>query len=300
MREWLAIPPADYFRLNAYGSGAMRYFSIKGQYDFYHRYVLQQREEKQSDSQRMGRAFHAAMESETGWVDRHYRIPQVVEDDEFVRDTNSRVGGGKQLEVGHKLNLHLPSHRASMEAHQLRAEREGKDFLTDDEFNQVALQVAAIYDNPAVRELLAEKRQYNVESTCVLQHESGVALKALLDLTLYEMLVDFKTTRMRNKDDFIRDAYKNGYDWQAGHYCLVTGKTKFQFVSVTNEYPYESNVFEVPQRVISLRKREIEKQAFNLARLLNDKISDVDSQGVPLSFHSELWGTVIPMEFEMR
>jgi hypothetical protein len=295
-RRWLAIPPKEYFALPAYGSGALRCFAKAGQLVFYHDYIQNPREGSDSDAQRLGRAFHAAMESENGWLDKYARVPDKVEDDEFYEDINSNVKGGKPLVLGEMLNGKVKSHREYMEAHCQKAEREGKEFLSESELLVVFGQIRAVYDNPAIRELLMEKREFNVEATCVYEHESGLSLKALVDLPLFSRNVDFKTTRFRLPVDFIRDAYKRGYDWQAGHYSLVTGKSDFSIISVTNAPPFEANLFEVPRAVINGRKREIDRHCHQLAMLLNDKIVEKDSQGIPLAFHSEGWGASVPLE----
>lgn len=305
MREWLAIRPIEYHQLEAFGSGAMKCFATKGQLEFYYNYVLKQRADEDTDALRMGRAFHAAMEDPNNWRDRYSLIPTAIDDDRYVPEINDMLdqqqSDSRRLVIGHKINTHLPSHRQYLQCHRTAADLAGKDFMTAEDAIKVAGQVAAVYDNPACRDLLAEKRAFNCEATCILHHDSGVDLKALCDLTLCESIADFKTTRMRNPNDFIRDAIKiggRGYDWQAGHYSLVTGKSQFFFVSVTNDPPYEANVFEVPRRIVAARRGDIERHCYQLALLLKDKISDVDSQGIPLSFHSEMWGTVIPMELD--
>lgn len=297
-RRWLAIAPKEYFELPAYGSGALRCFARSGQLVFYHEYLMQDREESDSGAQRLGRAFHAAMEDENAWRERYAVIPTKIEQDEFYDAVRAEEHGGKSLALGDEINLRLKSHKLYMQAHKDRAAREGKDFVTETELEIVYGQVSAVYDNPAVRELLHEKREFNVEATCLLEHDSGITLKALVDLPLQSQNVDFKTTRHRIPVEFIRDAYKRGYDWQAGHYALVTGKRDFSFVSVTNCPPFEANLFTVPRQVVNGRAKEIERHCYQLALLLNDEISEKDSQGIPYSFHSELWGTAIPLETE--
>lgn len=297
-RRWLAIPPKDYFALPAYGSGALRCLAKDGQYVFYYEYIQNPRVESDSDAQRLGRAFHAAMEDENGWLDRYYRVPEKVEQDEFWEAINTGIKGGKPLLVGEDLQPKIKSHREYFQAHQQKAEREGKDFMYESDFATVYGQIRAVYDNPATRDLLMEKREFNVEATCVLTHESGVELKALVDLPLFSVNVDFKTTRCRVPAQFIRDAYNRGYDWQAGHYSLVTGKQDFSIISVTNAPPFEAMLYDVPRQVIVSRKREIDRHARQLAMLLADKIGESDSQGIPLAFHSEGWGAAQPLEME--
>lgn len=297
-RRWLAITPQEYFALPAYGSGALRCFAREGQLMFYHKYVKNPRVETDSDAQRLGRAFHAAMENESSWIDRYARVPEVICEDEFFDAINAEVKGGKALVAGEPINRKVKAHKEYLEAHKNRAAREGRDFMYESEFEVVYGQITAVYENPAVRDLLMEKREFNVEATCLLSHSSGLELKALVDMPLFTKNVDFKTTRHMLPVEFIRDAYKRGYDWQAGHYSLVTGKNDFSIVSVTNSYPYEANLFDVPRHVVAARKREIERHCHELAMLIQDKIGGCDSQGVPLAFHSEMWGAAIPLELE--
>src|SRR5690606_8732587 len=109
-------------------------------------------------------------------------------------------------------------------------------------------QVAAVYDNAAIRELLSDKNSMNVEVACFMKHKSGLELKTLCDLVIGDAVIDWKSTCMRNPYSFLRDAVKRGYDYQAAHTCLVTGKSRFLFGSVSDAFPYEANLWEVPAR----------------------------------------------------
>ena len=302
MREWLHISTADYHALPAFGSGAIRCFSMDGPLEFWARYISRTKVKDETDPMRLGRAFHAAME--TGdWQSGYWPIPTVIQDDAYASEINAAMEGrksqGARLNPGDEINTRLPAHRLYLAAHETQAQTRGLDFLTEAEIESVKRQVQACYDHAGIADLLQHKSSLNVEATCVLQHSSGLKLKALCDLVLTNGILDFKTTGQRNNFSFLRDAFRKGYDFQAGQYSVVTGKEQFWFASVTSEPPFEANLFEVPPSLLLQRAEDVNRQTEVIAQTMRmSALDDKDSQGIPASWHSEGWNTALEFSLD--
>lgn len=302
-REWLNLTPEEYHALDALGSGALRCHAIEGNLEFYARYIAKTKQRDDTDAMRMGRAFHAAMENDGDWEGRYVLVPESVQEDVISEGINYALdlSGSKaqRLSPGQELNFKLPSHRQYFEAWKNLAANEKKDFLTPSELETVKRQVHAVYDNPECRDILSHKTDLLSEVACILHHESGIDLKALLDRVIGTGIVDFKKTCKRNPCDFYRDACNRGYDRQMGHYLFVSGKVYAVIISVTDEPPFEANAWEMPAKLMQERIADTEHQVYQIAQLKHNSYSDeLDSQGVPLSFHNELWGARIEFSYE--
>lgn len=302
-RTWLNISAAEYHELDALGSGAVKCFAMDGNLEFYARYVAKTKERDDTDAMRLGRAFHAAMEDESGWEKLYRVVPTKIEDDEYVEAINAELkeSGSKAapLIVGVPLYLKFPAHRKYLECHKLAAQREGQDFLTESEVDLVHRQVDVVYDSAECADLLQHKGKLNVEVSCVYKHHSGLMTKALNDLIVGGVIVDFKTTDRSGTYNIAADFLRRGYDWQSGLYRMVTGKDEFLFVSVTKSEPFEALVFEVPAaRTIECHDK-IHDQLFQIADMMRAGVlDDTDSQGVPHRWHNELWGARIPLDLD--
>ena len=302
-REWLPCTPGEYFALPAYGSGAIRCFVLHGNLAFYRCYLQDDQEEKDSDSRRMGRVLHAAFEKPDAWRDFVSVIPSTVPDCPAVKAINDAIPAKSKaapLAVGEEINTRKPTHRNLMALLKEQAEAGGKEWLTEEESLKVPAQIAAVQDNPACAELLSSRTELNVEVACVYRHQSGLLLKSLVDLLVGELIVDWKSTEATTPYGFIRQAKKLGYVYQAAHMCLVTGKDNFDFVSITNKPVYESNRFFVPPAHLETAKERVDQQVSILGQQMRTAaVEDEDSQGVPLNWHTELWGARMPLDEEM-
>jgi hypothetical protein len=303
-REWLDITPEQYHELDAFGSGAIRTYVVDGLAEFWAKCIKKIKQRAETNALRLGRAFHAAMEDPDSWRDMVIETPHAIDDDELAAQANTELIDGKSKKVpatvGARLNRQYPTHRRWVELWEERAQRDGLDILSADAIANLNLMIRSVYDNTECCEILEDKNHLNVEVACVCQHTSGVMLKALIDLMHGECVTDFKTTCEARPEGFIRFAWKHGYLWQAAHYCLVAGKERFRFISVRNEPPYESNVFEVPPQLLHPRIEQVDRQVTELAQVMtNSQMDSLDCQGMPLSYHNEGWGSVIPLDIDM-
>lgn len=299
-REWLDISVEEYHEHPAYGSGAIRCLMLQGSAEFWAQYIAKTKRRSDSAAMRLGRAFHAAMETPEEWRERVEVIPSKAYDEVLIADINDAITGTAQpLVYGDELNFKMPTHREYRDRHQEAALTAGKDYISECELETLSQMISSVWDNPACRELLEYSSGLDVEACCVANHQSGVDIKALCDLSLGDAIVDFKTTREPTPHAFLRQSLKQGYQWQAAFYCLVTGKKRFFFVSVRNEAPYEANVFEVPQDNLKYCTESIEPTIYRIAELRTlSQMDEVDSQQMPLSWHNELWGSTLPLDID--
>lgn len=292
-REWLPITPAEYHALDAWGSSAIKDFALGALPDFWARHVAKTKAREETDAMRMGRAFHAAMEGRDDWRKTYVRIPDKVEDDEFVDAINGAITGKSEpLKVGVPIYPKFPTHREYVEAHKQRAARLGLDWLADSEIDTVNRQVDAVYDNQECRDILGVKTDLLSEVACIYSHDSGEKCKALLDRVISTGIVDYKKTCERTPCGFARDALRRGYDRQLGYYCFVSGKVYACIISVTDEAPFEAHAWEIPAGLLRQRIEDGERTVNAIAQLRRmSGLDEVDSQGMPLSYHTEGWGT---------
>ena len=141
------------------------------------------------------------------------------------------------------------------------AEAVGKIALTSKEWAQVVAMRDAVMGHKQARELFIG---HEAEQS-VFWDEDGLTLKCRPDSWFKgERLVDLKTTRDANPNDFGKTAHEYGYHQSAAHYIdgvkAATGEElPFHFVLVEKTAPYLVSVV------------ELDIEAINLGRMLNDR-----------------------------
>jgi hypothetical protein len=300
-RQWLTITPEEYHALDALGSSAIRCFTLEGQLEFYARFVAKLKHKPDTDAMRLGRAFHAAMEGDPDWQGRYVLIPDVIADDDVCDDVNDNMKSGSKATPcipGDEINQRLATHRAYIEAHREAALKTGKDWMTPAEVERVRGQVAAVYDNPDCKDLLSLRTNLQSEVACVYDH-GGVRRKALIDRVVGDGIVDFKSTCQSNPLEFLRDAKRRGYDYQMGDQLFVTGKSWAAIISVNDTYPYEAHAWDMPKGLMNMRVDDAKRHTEAIGQLQQlALIDETDSQGVPVSYHNDLWGSRLIFDFE--
>lgn len=305
-RQWMNLTPREYHAYPAFGSSALKCFAVEGHLDFWAKYVARTKVIKDTDALRMGRAFHAAMEGDEQWMSRYRVMPDKVMDDEVAREINASLGNSKaeRLEPGAELNFRLKSHRLYRDFHMCAAIENDQDWLTKAEVEKVHQQVNAVFDNAACCDLLAQTTQLFSEVACLYNH-NGTLLKALIDKRTTRGILDFKKTCFRNPQDTLRDMMNRKYHYQMGMYLYVTGLEEAHIISVSDEYPFEAHPWKMPpqemQDCIARARHIADNIDFLLKAALLD--TDTDSQGVPPTFHNDLWGSELeydPVALSMR
>lgn len=309
-RNWVEMTAEEYHAAPGLSSSALRCFVLEGELAYYNKYVLRRGTSRESDALRLGKLFHLGMERPADWQDEVLIVPPAVPDplDQIALLINAGTSSAAaKLIPGAAWNEKLSSHRQYRDVMMDMAKAQGKHFIRHSEFEQVKSQINAVWDNHLAREILTGNHLQSEMACFAETSKLPFKLKALLDNHYDDCVVDFKTTRFLNWADFIRDGYRKGYHYQMAYYCLVTGLKRAKIIAITNEPPYEANVFVMgkdrirqliegdPHRSDGL-KDHIKKIAEKFYSLSLQASITTDSEGVPLEWHHERWGKPIPFD----
>ena len=108
--------------------------------------------------------------------------------------------------------------------------------------------------------LLQQVRHHEMVRLFV-DEQSGLPCKAKLDAVAEDFVIDLKTTAAASLREFEQAILKYGYDRQAAHYLLASGKREYYMVGVQKAAPY--NVY-----LVSMSKEAIEMGHAKRAALL--------------------------------
>lgn len=266
----------EYHEQPAISSGGLRTFRVDGPLEYHRKYVLREDDGEEKDWQRLGTAFHLAMEDLDEFRESYHVVPDIVPDD-FQggpqTDAEQRAWAATTQylpdgSTGMTLSSKFKRHKAFLAEQQLIAESNGKSWLTKSEAEAKEAQVQAVWDNPAARPFLGDHTLGNREVPFWSEdQETGLPMKALADIVVGDAVVDFKTTRYRNPDDFVRDCIGypvirdgelkywkagKGYAHQLAHYLYVTGLHRAIIITVCTDPPFESMVYEISPDILKL------------------------------------------------
>jgi len=137
---------------------------------------------------------------------------------------------------------------------------EGRQPLLTKEWEQVVAMERAVMEHPVARDLFTGHKA----EQSVFWDEDGLMLKCRPDAWKPGLLIDLKTTRDANPNEFGKTAHEFGYHQSAAHYIdgvkAATGEElPFHFVLVEKTAPYLVSVV------------ELDIEAINIGRQLNDR-----------------------------
>jgi hypothetical protein len=132
--------------------------------------------------------------------------------------------------------------------------------LLTKEWTQILAMNDAVMAHPVARELFTDHKA----EQSVFWEEDGLALKCRPDAWKPDALMDLKTTRSADPNEFGKTAHEFGYHQSAAHYIdgvkAATGEElPFHFVLVEKTEPYLVSVV------------ELDIEAINIGRQLNDR-----------------------------
>lgn len=144
-------------------------------------------------------------------------------------------------------------------------ENEGKDIITEEQFEQIDAMRTAAYATPFVSKLLSGEKELSFFGT---DEETGLSIKCRPDcITEWNgknILVDYKTCTDCENTKFYRDSIKFGYDLQMAYYLDIlkqnTGND-YMVVIIAQEKtaPYVTNVFQLSENYLE-NGRELYKE----------------------------------------
>jgi len=143
----------------------------------------------------------------------------------------------------------------------------GKQPLLTKEVQQIIAMRDAVMAHPIARDLFTGHKA----EQSVFWDEGGLTLKCRPDAWKPGLLIDLKTTRDANPNEFGKTAHEYGYHQSAAHYIdgvkAATGEDlPFYFVLVEKTEPYLVSVV------------ELDIEAINLGRQLNDRAKRIYRQ----------------------
>jgi len=132
----------------------------------------------------------------------------------------------------------------------------GKIPLLWSEWEQVIAMRGAVMAHPIARDLLTGHKA----EESVFWEEDGLTLKCRPDAWKSGLLVDLKTTRSADPNDFGKTAHEFGYHQSAAHYIdgvkAATGEElPFHFVLVEKTAPYFVSVVELDIEAVSIGRQ---------------------------------------------
>lgn len=245
----------QYFADQRVSASMMRCYETEGPLVAFHKYIKRDMpSDDTKDWQRLGTAFHAAMEDIQAFKESYYLVPTIVPDDflpEEIKDAELKSRGKVIDGHGSLLNKSWQRHKLYLQDQQAAAEMQGKAWLTEEEADTVWMQVQAVWDNPACAKYLGPKTRGNRE-VALIAELNGVPCKGLIDILRADedAVVDFKTTRHRTKEAFIKDATGKGYHYQLAHYAELACVNQAVIVAVTKEFPFEAMAYTFSQSLM--------------------------------------------------
>lgn len=145
------------------------------------------------------------------------------------------------------------------------AESEGKEIITEEQFEQIDAMRTAAYATPFVSKLLSGDKELSYWG---VDAETGLTIKCRPDCTTEwngkNILIDYKTSADVENTKFYRDSIKFGYDLQLAYYLDIleqnTGKD-YMVVIIAQEKtaPYATNVFQLSENYLE-NGRELYKE----------------------------------------
>jgi exodeoxyribonuclease VIII len=129
-------------------------------------------------------------------------------------------------------------------------ENEGKDIITQDDFDKIKAMYDALYATPFVERLLSGEKEL---SFFMEDEKTGLTVKCrpdcLSEIGDTNILIDYKSTKDASSDAFMKDAIKLNYDLQMAMYKEIAEKNlgkKYAVIFIAQEKtaPYLVNILE--------------------------------------------------------
>lgn len=260
---WLPddLPAESYHRI-ALPSNSKLGVLLRSPFEYFVRYEapLEQRlPEEHSKAMRLGTLVHCAVLEPQRWERTYCVAPEKVAKPE--KPDLSHLGSPSCK--AYRAALAEWREQADAVVAELEAERAaliaGRTIIDRDEYELVVGMCEAIAGHPIASRLLSGGAR---ERSMVWRDaETGILLRARVDLDDEDNLVDLKSTNAPDPEGFTRACLRYGYHRQDACYgdgvLAVTGKRRrFGFVVVHNERPHEVGIYELGNMERELGRRQ--------------------------------------------
>lgn len=144
-------------------------------------------------------------------------------------------------------------------------ENEGKDIITQEQFEQIDAMRTAAYATPFVSKLMSGDKELSFWG---IDEDTGLTIKCrpdcITDWNGKHILVDYKTAQCVENMKFYRDSIKFGYDLQMAYYLdILKQNTGHDYMVVIiaqeKDAPYATNVFQLSENYLE-NGRELYKE----------------------------------------
>lgn len=141
--------------------------------------------------------------------------------------------------------------KEEMERLQQEAAESGKIIIYESMVEEADLCVTALMDYESSRKLIEARRRIQLRMNWTHKH-TGIPVTGIIDFESKawesDFIVDLKTTKSADPDDFTKDAAKLDYHIQCGSYMDGYPRTQFRFpnmafIAVENVDPFNVSVF---------------------------------------------------------
>lgn len=143
-------------------------------------------------------------------------------------------------------------------------ENAGKLIVTNEQFELAKMLTEKVMQNEIANKLLSGKGENEI-ALFWEDEETKVKCKAKLDRIKNGIVIDLKTTRSAQPDDFMRSAYEYGYHRQSAWYsdgyeqCFKEQPKGFVFIAIETVPPYNVAVFEATELFKEIGRIEARK-----------------------------------------
>lgn len=252
----LDITPDEYFLRPEISNSCLRCYMTEGPLVCYHSYIKRDISSPTSEAKEFGSAFHAAVADPDSFLDYYATIPTIIQDDaaaDAVRAGLSATNSKAVFEIGAEIDRRKPAHRQYVDLLREQATIRGMDYVAESDFERIQAMIACIHQHSAASEYVSLSAPHNTEVAYVSRDRKyDIGIKALVDLDLGEVIVDYKTTKETTPQGFQREIRKN-YKYQAEWYLRVTGAKKMVFIAISKKPPHECFVFTLTREELNDR-----------------------------------------------
>ena len=174
---------------------------------------------------------------------------------------------------------------------EFKEENEGKEILTEPEFEQVGLMSSAVANDPEAKKLVTGGApEVSIEWG---DPRTGARCKCRLDYLHDDFVPDLKTTVASSIDQFQRMFVQHGYDIQAAFYAdavgYVLGPRPMKVLVVQNKPPYDVMVFDIGDDMIEFGRHRYEKALDKLLACKAQQEWPGVSGGNVMTLHAPAW-----------
>lgn len=157
---------------------------------------------------------------------------------------------------------------------------QGKQFISEADFDKARYMTDAVMANPAAKELLSRITRTQFELLWT-HKDTGLPIKSLVDGMGEEIVMELKSASNAMPDKFIRDAISFGYPLQAGTYLRGIAATQFKFLPLyylvcENEEPYGVSVLHTTDEYIRHGRLQLEKLLLEFKHCLTNNLWHMD------------------------